>query len=382
MKNSRILIALLCTVMGTAVLVTTLVSAQPPLPDTPDAERLAEIGEETGSIASPTQLSPNCTFDEAFGLYLCPHPVPAVLPQANPADHARALGMLSSDGLLLVPDSHNRRIMALDPATGAVVDANFIPADTTNMDLPINAILSAAGDSILVSDQNNDVILEYDFSGSFVGIFAPLGGADSTIMDGPRGITLTDEGNLLVTTAADNVVQFDSSGSFLGEFISTDVGTGNPDSPYDIYGRSTDWLVSAINSDAIHIFAMGIYQEDFAPVDGFPQQLAIDSNGNVLVANFSGDEGVLEFTAGGTLSSTHVVTGTSSALGVRGVYILPNGNLLASAGSLTQGNVYEIDRDTAVVTGDPKLPPGSYIPRYIEFVTVPQTLLYLPVVIR
>ena len=381
MKTPRFLTGMVCAFMGIGLFVTTLAAAQTPRPDAPDEERLAEISEETGAIASPTKISSDCTFDETYGLYLCPHAHPAVLPQANPEEHARALAVLNTEGLLLVPDSTNLRVMAFDPETGDLVDPNFIPADPMNMDLPFNAILSPNGNSILVSDQNNDVILEYDFNGSFAGIFAPIGGANETILNNPRGITLAPNGNLLITTTDDNVVQFDTDGNYLGEFIST-TNAGIPDSPYDIFGRSGDWLVTAALGDAVHRFDLsGSYLSDLAPVSSFPEQVTVAANGNVLVANFAGDLGVLEFTPAGVLANTHVVTVTGSAVGVRGVYELPNGNILAGAGSINQGNLYEIDRNTAVVTGDPKLPPGSYTPRYIEFVTVPRTL-FLPLVVR
>ena len=381
MKTPRFLTGLLCALMGTGLFVTALVAAQTPLPDVPDEERLAEISEETGSIASLSKISPDCTFDKTYGLYLCPYPLPAVLPQANPEEHARALAGLNTKGLLLVPDITSRRVMAFDPETGDVVDPNFVPADPMNMNFPINAILSPNGNSILVSDLNADVILEYDFNGSFVGVFAPIGGANDTIMDGPRGMTLTS-GNLLVTTSNDNVVQFDSDGNYLGVFISTDTSTGNdiPDSPFDIIDRTDDWLISAANSDAIHIFSSmdRSYQGDLTPVNGLPTQLTEDSNGNVLVANVTGDVGVLEFTSDGTLTNTYIISDTLAA---RGVYILPNGNILASAGTANAGNLYEIDRTTAAMVGDPKLPPGSYTPRYIEFVTIPRAV-YLPLIVR
>ena len=69
--------------------------------------------------------------------------------------------------------------MAFDPTTGNLVDADFIPADPTNLSTPKSAILSAGGNSVLVSDQLDDVVQEYALDGSYIGVFAPAGGVNT-----------------------------------------------------------------------------------------------------------------------------------------------------------------------------------------------------------
>ena len=93
--------------------------------------------------------------DEASG-----HDGPATgsVPVPDPTRHERALLQLPGTGLLLVPESTNDRVMAFDPTTGDLVDPDFIPADPTNLSTPIQAILASDGNSILVSDQINDVV--------------------------------------------------------------------------------------------------------------------------------------------------------------------------------------------------------------------------------
>ena len=108
--------------------------------------------------------------------------------------------MLLTTGLLLVPDSTNDRVMAFDPITGNLVDANFIPTNAV-LGTAVNAILNASGDGILVSDQTGDVVHEFDLNGNYLGIFAPAGGANTAILNNIRGISLDAAGNLLVTTA-------------------------------------------------------------------------------------------------------------------------------------------------------------------------------------
>ncbi len=329
------------------------------------AEELAVIGEERGGLACFQADDPACVYEAAFQLYICPEPLPAILPEQDPREHARALAMLNSAGLILIPDTTNRRVMAFDPATGDLVDANFVPPDPDNLDLPINAILSAGGDTILVSSYNNDLIQEYDLAGNYLGFFAPANGADPSILDTPRGMELRANGNLLVATSLnpdlDLVAEFDTGGNYLGAFIAD--GAGGLDSPYDVFGRAADWLVGGATSDMIHRYDLsGAYLDDLALIDNFPQQILGTISGNLLVANFSGaQEGVIELTAGGAVVNNFNPLDN----GQRGVYELPNGNILTTSGTGAEGAVYEIDRDSGALV-ETKV--SGLTARYIEFV--------------
>ena len=297
--------------------------------------------------------------DEVEGVESTP---PAALPAPDPAAHALAKRALLTTGLLLVPDSTNDRVMALDPLTGDVIDANFVP-NTPAVGTGVNAILSASGDSILLSDQIGDVVHEFDLDGNYLGVFAPAGGANNTILNNIRGISLDASGNLLVTTAdatnVDAVAKFDTNGNFLGNFIAS--GAGGLNSPFDIYGRAADWLVASIDSDNVLRFDLaGAPLGVFAGTNNFPEQIAEAVNSNVLVANFGGtQEGVIEFTPAGVLVSVY---DPATLGGYRGVYELPNGNILTTTGT----GVHEINRSGALVR---TIIGGSG--RFIEYV-VPQ----------
>lgn len=320
--------------------------AGPVTGDDPAAAHLRLIGEETGLVASEQGYSPACLYDAGYRVYLCPEAQAAPPAPRDPAAAARARALLNSTGLLLIPDSTADRVMAFDPTTGDLVDANFVPSDPTHLSTPIHAILSAGGDSLLVSDQINDVVQEYDLDGNFLGTFAPASGPDPTILDNIRGIALRPNGNLLVTvgsgTNEDAVAEFDTSGNYLGNFVAN--GSGGLNSPFDVYSRSADWLVGGIDSDAIHRYDLtGAYLANLASINNFPEQIAEASNSNVLVANFGGtQEGIVEFTAAGALVGVY---NPASLGGYRGVYELPNGNILITNG----GGVYEIDRASNLV---------------------------------
>lgn len=268
------------------------------------------------------------------------------LPAPDPAARQLALDTLRQTGLLLIPESTNDRVMAFDPTTGDLIDPDFIPADPTNLSTPICAITGFAANTILVSDQLEDVVQMYDSDGNYLGVFAPAGGPDPTILDNIRGIAISHNNTLLVTvgsgTNEDAIAEFDSSGNYLGNFVAN--GAGGMGSPFDVYQRSGDYLVGGIDSDALHRYDMsGTYLADLTPINTFPEQVTEAANGNVLVANFSGtDEGVAEYTASGTLVGIY---DPASLGGYRGAYELPNGNLLTTNGS----GVHEIDRSGNLV---------------------------------
>jgi hypothetical protein len=325
-------------------------------PDTavPDAS-----GAPPESAPEPHELDPALA-DEIAGV----ERTAAMEPSApDPAARALAVNALSTTGLLLVPDSTNDRVMALDPLTGNVIDANFIPSNSV-VGTGVNAILSADARSILVSDQTGDVVHRFGLDGAYLGVFAPAGGVNTAILDNIRGISLDATGNLLVTVGAganaDAVAKFDASGNYLGNFVAN--GSGGLDSPFDVYRRAADWLVSATDSDAIHRYNLaGGYVVDFASVNTFPEQIAEAANGNVLVANFSptDQEGVLEFTPAGAFVGRYDPVGLG---GYRGVHELPNGNILTTTGA----GVHEISRSGALVADKITGISG----RYIEYVRI------------
>lgn len=269
-------------------------------------------------------------------------PSPDVLPVRNPDNFEQVMGSLIDTGVLLIPESTNDRVMAFDPATGDLIDPDFIPADPANLSTPIQAILAADQNSILVSDQLEDLVQQYDLAGNYLGVFAPAGGVDTNILDNVRGIALDGNNNLLVTVGGggndDAIAQFDTSGNFLGNFVAN--GAGGLDSPFDVIPTAAgEFLVGGINSDNLMRYdGTGSYLADLSSIDTFPEQLYQMTNGNFLVGNFTGtEEGVVEYTSTGTLVGIYDPV---SLGGYRGVYELANGNILTTNGS----GVHEIDR--------------------------------------
>ena len=272
--------------------------------------------------------------------------------------------------LLVIPDSgttpeaNDERLMAFDATTGDLIDPNFLSLSAGDPDVPIHAIVSPAGDTFLISDQRGDVVLEFALDGSFLGVFAPLGGADLSILENIRGMALTSADELLVSVAlgtnGDSIAAFDATGAYLNNRVAS--GAGGLDSPYGILLES-ELLVGGSASDAIHRYAdIGESLGVLATIHNFPQQLHRAANGNLLIANFSGDqEGIVELSPAGAVVAIHTAPGQG---GYRGVFELPDGNLLVSTGS----GVFEINRSGGLV--DTKITGVSA--RFIQLVSLPQ----------
>jgi len=249
--------------------------------------------------------------------------------------------------LLLIPDSTNDRVMAFDPTTGDLLDADFIPADPDNLSTPKSALYKLDHSGFLVCDQLDDAVQEYDLDGNYVGIFAPAGGVNTTIMDNARSPNFHPvTGNLLVPVASganqDSIAEFDAGGNYIGNFVAN--GAGGLDSPWHIeFGAQA--FVPASTSDAVHGYDVttGAYIADLLPVDGWPEQLAWASNGNLLIANWTGtQEGIIEVDpSDGSIVGIYY---TPEVDDPRGVYELLNGNLLVATGSgvheITRANVF------------------------------------------
>jgi hypothetical protein len=269
----------------------------------------------------------------------------AASPKAARAEARRARGF--SIDLLLVPDATADRVMAFDPATGNLVDANWVPSDPPNLQTPKAALADQSNANLFVVDQISDAVQRYGgVGGEYLGVYAPAGGPITAILDNATCMAYRPGGNLVVCVTGganqDSIAEFNIAGVHVGNFIAN--GAGGLDGPFDILFRASDVLVSSINTDQILRYDLtGAFLGVFTAINNFPEQLAEAGNGNVLVANFGGtEEGIVEYTAAGVFVGRYDPPGLSS---YRGVYELPNLNLLVSTGT----GVHEITRAGALV---------------------------------
>lgn len=273
----------------------------------------------------------------------------------------------SITSMLLVMDSYNNKVIGLDPQTGDIIDTSFIPRQDTMLATPKVAIQTPWG-KIFISDQLKDVVYEFDTAGTYIGIFAPQGGPNTSILDNIRGIGFRPNNNLLVTvgsgTNTNTLQQFSPSGSHIGTFIS------NPNftSPFDVIFADNKYYVTSSTTSAsavkIGIFdSTGAYIGPFTSRDStrFCQQIVKLNDGNFAVSAFSiPGVGIQIFSSNGTFIK--VLTGVSNN---RGVYQLGNGNFVTTNAT----GLYEIDDTTGalvrtILSGSTVFS-GQYITKYV-----------------
>jgi hypothetical protein len=242
----------------------------------------------------------------------------------------------TSTKLLLVPDWTEDKVIAFDFNTGDLVDPNYIPSNSPNLQSPKQA-LQRSKTRIFVSDQISDAVQEYDTSGTYIRWFAPAGGVNNAILDNVRGIKFRPNGNLLVCnasgTAQNTIQQFDTGGVYINSFM-----TASVNSPFTVLYRESDILLG--NSSGTpkmfkYDFSGNLIGAFTSTTLNFVQQLIKNSNGNIIACEFSGTgSGLKVFDSTGNLLTT-----LSGVTGVRGVFRLTNGNYLTTNGA----GIYEID---------------------------------------
>lgn len=298
---------------------------------------------------------------------------------AAPAGDAASGAPISE--VLLIPNSASdaRVVMAFDAHDGTLIDAEFIPnpgsIDGLTLNRPLHAIVSPWG-TILLSDQLRHVVFEFNFDGTPVGVFAPAGGQDSTVLNNIRGLALTPKGEVLVSNSGPSaivendhsIVQFDQDGEEVPKLIFQRYGGIR--GPFDVLVLEDMILVSADQSNAVMRYTPeGKFDELFARDVQFPMQLAESAAGTILLAVSSGGF-IREYQRDGAVIGTY----TAGMSSFRGVAELGNGNLLVTNNT----GVHEITRANQLV--ETKFA-GTQM-RYIERITLPKGITLSPAMKR
>ena len=252
-----------------------------------------------------------------------------------------------AEDVLLVPDMTNPQGVALfDPLTGDLLNDSFV-ADPLRLSEPTAALPNFDEDGILVVDADTDAVFEYDCQGNFVGLFAPAGGVDTSILEFPGGMSYSPDGTQLWVTVRDGpnqgkVVAFDAGGSYVGIFADLGIETR----PIDVRVREADVLVAESRYDDVFQYSHeGTFLGTLVDSDGdtgvdHPHQIALSASGAFLVAGFNRPSGVFEYDRAGNQVALYDVVANAE-----GVHELPNGNLLIARGI----GFVEVARDNTVV---------------------------------
>jgi len=245
---------------------------------------------------------------------------------------------------LMVTDWTYDRVYLFSKLSGDLVDTAFVPSSPGILASPKMAMQHFNGKSILVSDQITDGVYRFDTSGAYIGLFAPSGGINTSILDNIRGIRYRSGNNLLVCVASgasqNTIQQFDTGGVHTGTFI----GASNLNSPFDILIRNNDMLITnSSGTNRITRFDLsGNFLSNFytGTAFAFPQQMQRLPNGNIIVAAFSSPSGIAVLDSNGGF-----IRLMSGITGARSVYLLDNGRYLATNGA----GVHEVDSSTGSI---------------------------------
>lgn len=280
---------------------------------------------------------------------------------------ALAAGVANAQQVLLITDFSNDRVLAVSPFDGSVINANFITdigAVGWQFSSPKEAI--QVGSEIWVSDQVEDRIHRFSQTGSFLSSIGNAG------LDNIRGMGITGNTVYVCNQGTNNgapgpaLVGFDFSGSPVGNRALV-AGA----SPFDVldYGTPGELLVTNSTSDDVERInsATGalIGQFQITTALQFPQQMFKRSNGNLLVAGFSGAgaSGLYEFDSAGNQVGFFL-----NGLGPRGVFELQNGEYLVTYGGGAGGRLVRVNPQTGDVT---TILSGGIDLHYINLVEIP-----------
>jgi len=250
---------------------------------------------------------------------------------------AVAGGMLASShavaggDLLLIPDSGNDKIWALDPATGAVVNPDFIP-DDQYLTQPIQIAQSPTG-SLYITDETTKSVYEYSANGSYIRTVAsPADG----VTTGAYALVIRD-GFCYYTSGfssgAGKIFRVPLSGGTPSVFCNFSMGD-----PRGIVSFGTGFLVGNSTTDDIEIVSAtgAVSPTPFHNSDGisginFPQQLVVLPDGGVMAAGFSAPWGLFFYDANGSELGSYRYP--EVFLSPRGAYLLDNGSYLYTGGT-------------------------------------------------
>jgi hypothetical protein len=243
---------------------------------------------------------------------------------------------------ILIPEWTDQ-VYAFDAITGDLVDPTFIPVTNPQLQSPKHAVQRPGNGKVLVADQVSDVVQLFDTNGSYINVFAPAGGVNTSILNNIRGVCFRPNRNLLVTSAdgGNKVQEFDTAGNLVTTFI-----TASLNSPFAVLERTSDVLVtnSSGTADVTRYDLTGAPLGTFLTSSlNFAQQIIRLSNGNIATCFFSGAS-----TSGLVITDstgTTVLNTFQTVTGLRGAWQLPSGNFLVSNGT----GVHEINGTTGAL---------------------------------
>lgn len=259
---------------------------------------------------------------------------------------------VQAQSYLIVVDSLTDRLVQLNGTTGAVVNPGLVTGlngpVTTGNSTP-KGVIDSGRDTLFVTDQLRDHVLEIGWDGTIIGPVAPWA------LDNVRGLARLGS-SLLVTNGGTNngAPGFAISQRNLVTGAISTWATGID--AFDLIVRSDDVLVSNIDLDRIDRYShqgafLGVFNQSNGGLGmNFPQQIAISPTGEVYVAVFSvPGSGLQRYRADGSFVQIY-----TDLPRIRGVGFLTNGEVVTTDGGTVWATVPDTGADRELLRG------GSY----------------------
>ena len=260
------------------------------------------------------------------------NPASATHTYANPGEYNITAAVADEDSLLnrpwhngrmVVPGLFaNEQLFRLEATSGAVVD-NL--ASGNGQGWAITAIIGPDG-LAYVGDYTNDTIRRYNpATGADLGVWIAAGTGG---LDGPAGMQFGPDGHLYVASNfSDQILEFDTDGTFLGVFASG----GGLDEPDDLtFGPDGHLYVTSFHTDEVLKYngrdghPMGVFAS--GPEMNQPSELVFGPGGKLYVTSVANDQ-VVRYNADGTLDTIFATAGATGLNEPRGAAFGPDGHL-------------------------------------------------------
>ncbi len=153
-------------------------------------------------------------------------------------------------------------------------------------DEPAGVAVYPVNGMVLVCDQLNDRVEEFNGSGEYVRQFGGEGTGNGQFRE-PRGVAVDAAGNIWVTDTGNNrVEEFTEAGTYVSQFGTTGTGNGQLKSPKGlaIDSKGDVWVTDSGNNRVEEFNEKEKYVRQFSAGTN-PIGIAVDSNGNVWSDN-------------------------------------------------------------------------------------------------
>ncbi len=255
-------------------------------------------------------------------------------------------------GYVLVTDTGNHRIQKFDSSGGYLRQWGLFGGGDGEFRYPRGIAVDSSGD-FYVADSENERIQKFNSLGNFLLAWGETGGGNGEFgglagwtgsTPGPSGVAIHPSGNVFIAdTYNDRIQTFDSSGTFLERWGYRGAGEGDFNKPASVaIGPAGNVFVLDAGNHRIQTFdssgafvtelgSKGSGNGEFSWPFEWPPEIAVDSSGNVYVAD-TGNGMIQKFDSDGIFLKrwTYYDPGGGAALQPYGLAVGPSGEVIVT----------------------------------------------------